>query len=202
MKDLTSRKQGKLNLELPDSEITYYPKFFSASEASNYFHKLKNETDWQLEPIKVFGKIYPQPRLTALFGTEGKSYSYSNITMFPKPFNMILKEIKTKIEAVSKTTFNTVLLNFYRDGSDSNGWHSDDEKELGQNPSIASVTLGAERFFHLKHRTETNQRYKLLLEHGSLLLMKGSTQHHWKHQIPKTKKTVLPRVNLTFRDIK
>ena len=202
MKDLTSQKKGVLNLELPDSEITYYSDFFSAEEASNYLYKLKNETDWQLEPIKVFGKVYPQPRLTALFGTEGKSYSYSNITMFPKPFNMILKEIKTKVEAVSKTTFNTVLLNLYRDGNDSNGWHSDDEKELGQNPSIASVSLGAQRFFQLKHRTKTTHRYKLLLEHGSLLLMKGSTQHHWKHQLPKTKKTILPRINLTFRDIK
>lgn len=201
MKEIVSEKQGIQHLILPDSDIIYYSDFLSHELASEYFSKLKNETAWQQDSIKVFGKIYKQPRLTALFGTEGKSYCYSGITMFPKPFNTILEEIKTKVELISEATFNTVLLNLYRDGNDSNGWHSDDEKELGKNPCIASVSLGAPRFFHLKHRTNTSHRYKVLLAHGSLLLMRGKTQECWKHQIPKTKKSISPRINLTFRKI-
>jgi alkylated DNA repair dioxygenase AlkB len=110
-------------------------------------------------------------------------------------------DIEQKIEAYTDETFTTVLLNLYRDGQDSNGWHADNEKELGVNPVIASVSLGASRFFHLKHNTDTSQKLKLELTHGSLLLMEGATQHFWKHQIAKTAKAVAPRINLTFRKV-
>lgn len=188
-------------LNLPDATIIYYPHFFDKKEADAIFDQLKEETPWQQDDIRVFGKIHPQPRLTALFGNEGKSYSYSNIKMQPHPWNPLLQKIKSKIESVSETNFTTVLLNLYRDGKDGNGWHADNEKELGTNPIIASVSFGAERVFQLKHNSIPNLKQNILLEHGSLLLMKGTTQHFWKHQIPKTSKPIGERINLTFRII-
>ncbi len=189
-------------LNLPDAEIIYYPHFFDKKEADAIFVQLTNDIPWQQDDIRVFGKIHPQPRLTALFGNEGKSYSYSNIKMQPHPWNTLLQKIKSKVESVSNTNFTTVLLNQYRDGKDSNGWHADNEKELGINPIIASVSFGAERVFQLKHNSISGLKQNILLEHGSLLLMKGTTQHFWKHQIPKTAKPIGSRINLTFRVIK
>jgi alkylated DNA repair dioxygenase AlkB len=189
-------------LNLPDAEIIYYPHFFDKKEADAIFNELTNEIPWQQDDIKVFGKIHPQPRLTALFGNEGKPYSYSNIKMQPHPWSLLLQKIKSHIESVTNTNFTTVLLNQYRDGKDSNGWHADNEKELGENPVIASVSFGAERTFHLKHNTDKSLKKSIILEHGSLLLMKGTTQHFWKHQIPKTAKPIGSRINLTFRFIK
>ena len=188
-------------LNLPDAEIIYYPHFFDKKEADAIFDQLITEIPWQQDEIRVFGKVHPQPRLTALFGNEGKSYSYSNIKMQPLPWNPLLQKIKSSVENIFETNFTTVLLNLYRDGKDSNGWHSDNEKELGTNPIIASVSFGAERIFQLKHNTISNLKQNILLEHGSLLLMKGTTQHFWKHQIPKTSKIIGSRINLTFRVI-
>ena len=122
--------------------------------------------------------------------------------MQPHPWNLLLQKIKSEVEKVAETTFSTVLLNKYRDGKDSNGWHADNEKELGLNPIIASVSFGAERVFQLKHNFDKDQKQSIILQHGSLLLMKGTTQHFWKHQIPKTAKTIGSRINLTFRLIK
>lgn len=191
-----------LDLSLPDSEILYYPNFLSALNANTYLKSLREETPWRQDDITIFGKTYPQPRLTALYANNEKSYSYSNITMRPMLFTPQLLKLKGKVEEVAGTEFTTCLINRYRTGKDSNGWHADNEKELGENPIIASVSLGAERFFHLKHNTDPTLKYKLLLEHGSLLLMKGKTQHFWKHQIAKTAKQVDERINLTFRIIK
>lgn len=190
-----------ITLNLPDAEIMYYPRFFEKKEADFIFEQLATDIPWQQDQIRVFGKIHPQPRLTALFGNEGKSYSYSNIKMQPYPWNPLLQKIKSSVESVSDTIFTTVLLNQYRDGKDSNGWHADNEKELGTNPIIASVSFGTERIFQLKHNTISNLKQNILLEHGSLLLMKGTTQHFWKHQIPKTSKIIGSRINLTFRVI-
>jgi alkylated DNA repair dioxygenase AlkB len=190
-----------ISLDLQDANIVYFPSFFTSDVASELYHDLLHEIPWQQDNIKVFGKEFAQPRLTALFGNDGKPYSYSNITMQPNPWNLLLQKIKFHVESVAEINFTTVLLNYYRDGSDSNGWHADNEKELGQNPIIASVSLGSERMFQLKHNTEPSLRQNILLEHGSLLLMKGTTQHFWKHQIPKTKKLVGGRINLTFRVI-
>lgn len=187
--------------DLPDADVLYYPSFFSEKEATTYFKMLQKETVWRQDDIKLFGKTYPQPRLTALYGSDTKSYSYSGITMFPTPFTPTLLEIKTRIETVVEKKFNTVLLNLYRDGNDSNGWHSDDEQELGKNPCIASVSLGVERPFHLKHKQEKNLTYKISLSHGSLFIMRGTTQHFWKHQLPKSKRIITPRINLTFRTL-
>ncbi|TYB70481.1 alpha-ketoglutarate-dependent dioxygenase AlkB [Bizionia saleffrena] len=189
----------EIRLNLPDAEISYFPNFFSATEAQQYYHSILNTTHWQHDDITVFGKTHKQPRLTALFALNNNSLKYSNITMHPSTFTPTLKEIKSKIERVCNIKFTTCLANLYRDGEDSNGWHADNEKQLGRNPVIASVTFGQPRFFHLKHRTHKELRHKLLLENGSLLLMQGETQHHWLHQIAKTKRKINPRINLTFR---
>ncbi len=187
---------------MPNAIIEYYPNFFEESQAKLFFDKLYQEIPWQQDAITVFGKTHPQPRLTALFGNEGKPYSYSNIVMHPHLWNPLLTFIKNEIEEECNEYFTTVLLNLYRNGKDSNGWHADNEKELGRNPVIASVSFGAERSFHLQHNSISDAKLKITLENGSLLLMKGETQHFWKHQIPKTSKEVNPRINLTFRIIK
>ncbi len=196
------QKISKLqNLSLQDSEIYYVPNFISSTEALSIFYTLKFETPWQQDDIKVFGKVYAQPRLTALYGLENRTYSYSNIIMKPLPFTNTLNKILMAVEAISEEKFNTVLLNLYRNGQDSNGWHSDDEKELGKNPIIASISFGGERWFHLRHKKDKTLKTKIWLENGSLLLMKGETQHFWQHQIPKTKKEIAERINLTFRKL-
>jgi len=202
VKSLFESQSEPLILDLPDAEIIYYSQFFDTELADSIFAQLMHDIPWQQDDIRVFGKIHPQPRLTALFGNEGKPYSYSNITMQPHPWNLLLQQLKTQIEAVAQTNFTTVLLNQYRDGKDSNGWHADNEKELGINPIIASLSFGAERTFHLKHNTRADLKKSIVLQHGSLLLMKGATQHFWKHQIPKTAKPIGHRINGTFRVIK
>ena len=201
MESLFNFKSEPLILDLPDAEIIYYPQFFDKEQADNIYAELLQEIAWQQDTITIYGKTHPQPRLTALYGNEGKPYSYSNITMHPQPWNSLLQKIKYYIEATTECQFTTVLLNQYRDGKDSNGWHADNEKELGDNPIIASLSFGAERVFQLKHNTIVDAKKSITLEHGSLLLMKGSTQHFWKHQIPKTAKPVGTRINLTFRSI-
>ena len=191
-----------VKLQLQDAEIEYHPQFFGLEEANALFDKLYQNTQWVEEDIRVYGKIYKQPRLTAFFANNQKKYGYANISMIPQPFPPLLNAIKTKVEAATQTQFSSCLLNLYRDGNDSNGWHADNEKQLGINPVIASLSLGAERFFHLKHKTKPHLKHKLILKHGSLLVMKEETQHFWLHQIPKTKKQIGKRINLTFRYIK
>lgn len=190
-----------MNLLPQNGFVYYYANFFNHEESAHYFNQLKSKIDWQQEPIKIFGKMIMQPRLTAWYGNEGKSYRYSGIEMQPKTWIIELLDIKQRIERFTKCSFNSVLLNFYRSGSDSMGWHSDDEKELGKNPTIASVSFGAERVFLFKHRSEKHLRKKLPLTNGSLLVMSGNTQHFWHHAIPKTAKPIGERINLTFRNI-
>ena len=186
---------------LPDGQFRYFPSFYAPQKATHLFESLLENIAWQQDPITLFGKTYLQPRLTALYAINDRPYSYSGIQMHPHPMTPLLKDIQQQIESICATTFTSVLLNLYRDGQDSNGWHADDEKELGINPVIASLSLGAERFFHLKHHRLKEERHKLLLEHGSLLIMEGAIQHHWKHQIAKTKRPMASRINLTFRKI-
>lgn len=188
-------------IQLPDATLVFEPHFLPGDEANTLLTSLLQKTPWRQDEIRIFGKTHPQPRLTALFGNNGNSYSYSGITMDPEPFTPELKDLKEKVEQRCGHTFTTCLLNLYRDGNDSNGWHADDEKELGTNPVIASVSLGETRVFHLKHRRQKSLRYRMRLVHGSLLVMRGPMQHHWLHQIPKTRKPVKPRINLTFRSI-
>jgi len=188
-------------LKMPDAEVSYYPNFYNASSASSYFNKLFHNIAWQQDIIKIFGKEIPIPRLQAFYGDEGLSYKYSNINLKATKWNNLLLKIKADIETTSNIKLNCVLLNLYRTGNDSNGWHADDESSLGKNPSIASVSLGANRYFNFKHKKNKTLKTKIELQNGSLLVMKGKTQHFWYHQIAKTKKQVEPRINLTFRFI-
>lgn len=149
----------------------------------------------------MFGKEILQPRLTALYGDADKKYSYSGITMQPQQWTKSLLEIKDKIEQVAGVTFTTALLNFYRDGKDSMGWHRDNEKVLGINPVIGSVSFGAARTFQFRNYKEKKITQSIELTHGSFLMMKGETQHHWEHQLPKTNKQLAGRINITFRVI-
>jgi len=197
MEDL--RKTGLI--KLPDATLIFDPDFLPQDQADRFFAILKEKIPWRQDEIRIFGKTYLQPRLTALYGNNGNSYSYSGITMQPEPFTPELRTLKDRVEKYSGHVFTTCLLNLYRDGTDSNGWHADNEKELGANPVIASVSLGETRTFHLKHRSQKSLRYRIQLEHGSLLVMGGPMQHHWLHQVPKTRRTVTPRINLTFRNI-
>ena len=202
MLELFPENNTVLSPSIPDGQIYYYPTFLSKKEADLLYAVFLETTPWQKDNISVYGKTYEQPRLTSLYGVNEKPYSYSNISMYPNPMTPILKDLLSKIENKTEHSFNAVLLNLYRDGKDSNGWHADNEKELGENPIIASISLGQERYFHLKHREIKEERFKIKLAHGSLLLMAGALQHHWLHQIPKTTRPLKQRINLTFRNIK
>ncbi|WP_300566028.1 alpha-ketoglutarate-dependent dioxygenase AlkB [Flavobacterium sp.] len=193
--------QEKITFDLPDAEIEYYPELFSSAKAHELFQLLQKEIPWQQDDITVFGKTHAQPRLTSLYGNEGKPYGYSGIIMQPHAWSPLIMFIKEEVEKMCQENFTTVLLNNYRDGKDSNGWHADNEKELGRNPVIASVSFGAERTFQLKHNS-LDAKQNIVLQNGSLLIMRGTTQHFWKHQIPKTTKQIGTRINLTFRIIK
>jgi len=188
---------------LPDAKIRYYPSFFSPKTSSFFFEQLKKSIQWKQNIIKMYGKENPVPRLEAWYGDPGKSYAYSGIQMDPIPWTDELKKIKSAVELESGTKFNSVLINSYRDGKDRVAWHSDDEKELGQNPVIGSVSFGAERNFKLRHKKYKSNGLKkeIILQNGSFLLMQGSTQHHWMHEIPRTAKPINSRINLTFRVI-
>lgn len=191
------------NKPIVDGHVDLYASFFSEAESDVLFASLQHEIRWQQDEITLFGKTHAVPRLTALYGNEGLTYRYSNILMHPHPWTETLRTIKDRVEATVNVKFTTVLLNYYRHGQDSMGWHQDNEKELGQNPTIASVSFGETRPFQMKHVTRKDvDKVVLPLTHGSLLVMSGATQHFWKHQIPKTSKTIGPRINLTFRVIK
>ncbi|AKQ47774.1 2OG-Fe(II) oxygenase [Rufibacter radiotolerans] len=186
---------------MPDAEVYLLKEFLSGPAAEALFAVLEAKAAWKQEKIKLFGKQIDQPRLTVWYADAGKAYTYSGLTWEPLPWLPELSEVRKNLESLTGTFFNSVLLNLYRHGQDSMGWHSDDEPELGQNPTIASLTLGQERSFHFRHRTQPELKHKLILPSGSLLLMASETQHHWQHQVPKSAKPLEPRINLTFRFI-
>lgn len=197
-----SQRNNKVEIITIDGSVSLYENLFNTEDSQNLFLELLNDIIWQQENIKRFGQSIPLPRLTAWYGDAGKSYTYSGITMNPLIWTRPLLTIKNKIEKITKHRFNSVLLNQYRHRKDSVSWHSDDEPELGKEPIIASVSFGATRQFMLKHKSKTEIKpITLNLNSGSLLLMKGKTQECWLHQVPKTRKEVSPRINLTFRTI-
>jgi len=187
--------------QITNGEYIYIPNFFTRGESDMYFKTLLDEINWKQESMHIYGKTLNFPRLTAWYGNNDKPSSFSGITLKPESWTPTLLEIKQKIETKTQEVFNSVLLNFYRNGNDSISWHTDAEKELGNNPVIASVNFGATRKFQLRHNTR-NEKIELNLSHGSLLIMQGELQHFWQHQVPKTKQVVKERINLTFRTIK
>lgn len=193
----TSPAQGTAVLP-HDGEAVYYPALFTAAESDALLSALTRTIEWKQDRITLYGKEHDVPRLTAWYGDEGVRYGYSGLRMRAKAWTEELLAIKARIDVLAGVRFNSVLLNLYRDGSDSMGWHADDEPELGENPVIASVSFGASRTFKLRHVVDKTT-CNVVLDHGSLLLMKGRTQHAWVHAVPKTKKVLQPRCNLTFR---
>jgi len=189
-------------IEIPKAEICLYRNFLHDWEAQRVYQELIENIAWQQDLIKFYGRKIPIPRLTAWYGDEGVSYKYSGILMQPHPWTEILSQLKTWIENRISGKFNSVLLNQYRNGNDSVAWHSDDEPELGKNPTIASLSLGVSRKFEMRSRSQPDiDKLEILLNSGDLLIMSGDTQKNWQHQIPKMRKVTESRINLTFRSI-
>ncbi|MFN0121340.1 MAG: alpha-ketoglutarate-dependent dioxygenase AlkB family protein [Blastocatellia bacterium] len=188
--------------EMPDGEVVLSPEFFSREDADRLFGELRAQVAWAQKPIVLYGREIMQPRLTAWYGDAEAVYSYSGVTLQPLPWIAPLHEIKLCCDAAAGVSFNSALANLYRDGQDSMGWHQDNEPELGERPVIASVSLGAVRRFQLRHKKRRDlATISLELPHGSLLLMRGTTQQWWKHHVAKTALPVGERINLTFRVI-
>ncbi len=189
-------------IELADGGwVRIHDPWLDEGDARRLMSALSEDVEWTQRSIRMGARIIPQPRLTAWFGEPGATYTYSGLTLDPAPFPPAVAEIRAAVEDECGARFNGVLLNLYRDGADSMGWHADAERELGKDPLIASVSLGASRRFVLRHRKRAAPAVEFELGGGSLLVMGGTTQHHWRHGIPKTRRAVGPRVNLTFRRI-
>lgn len=189
-------------IELPDAELKLLPGWIDPDTADAWLATLLAETPWEQPQIRVHGRVHPMPRLTAWYGDPDARYRYSGLLQCPLPWTPLLAEIRSRLEEEVGQPLNGVLLNYYRDGQDSMGWHSDDETELGRNPLIASFNLGGTRRFDLRRKGTGRIQHSLFLEHGSLLVMSGPTQHHWQHQVAKTRTACAPRLNLTFRRVR
>jgi alkylated DNA repair dioxygenase AlkB len=200
--DLFNASAALTSLPITDGKVCYLEKLTLPYPNETLLARLIAETSWRADPIKVWGKVYMQPRLMAWYGDTGKSYMYSGRLYEPYPWTPLLLALKDCVEQACHHTFNSVLLNYYRDGHDSMGFHSDNEPELGRIPVIASLSLGETRTFVLKHKSNKALKpIRLKLNDGSLLLMSGELQTYWQHGIPKETKPCGARVNLTFRSI-
>ncbi len=188
------------NILPKDGEVNYFGAIVSLEIADALFQKLRDEIEWKNDELVLFGKRIVTKRKVAWYGNLPFEYSYSNTKKQALPWNETLLELKNLVESSTGFAYNSCLLNLYHSGEEGMAWHSDNEKELLENGAIASLSFGAERVFELKHKQDNN-KVKVLLENGSLLLMKFPTQKHWLHQLPKTKKCLTPRINLTFRTI-
>ncbi|MDO7875089.1 alpha-ketoglutarate-dependent dioxygenase AlkB [Hymenobacter sp. ASUV-10] len=188
-------------LPLPAADLWLDPHFLSPTLAAALCDDLRAAVPWEQRSIRLFGREVAQPRLTAWYGDPGAAYTYSGLRWEPRPWRQQLDTLRRRVEAATGHRFNSVLLNLYRDGHDSMGWHADDEPELGPAPTIASLSLGATRRFRLRPRPggPAAEPLGLDLGSGSLLLMRPPTQAHWQHALPKTSRAVGPRLNLTFR---
>ena len=183
-----------------DGLLDYAPGF-AGDHDSNWFHQLRRGIAWEQEVYTVFGREVTSPRLVAFAGEPGISYRYSGLDHIASGWPSILPDIHQRVEAASGEHFNCVLLNFYRSGQDSMGWHSDDEPTLGRNPVVASLSLGACRDFLIRRKGQKAGSEAIALASGSLLLMRGNFQHAWQHSLPKRARVSSPRINLTFRRV-
>ncbi len=188
------------NLLPYDGTVVYYGKVMSHAQAQHYLERLLEDIEWKNDEAIIFGKLIITKRKIGWYGDSNYQYTYSNTTKQALPWTKELLELKKLAEEISGTTFNSCLLNLYHDGNEGMAYHSDDEKSLGKNTTIASLSFGAERKFSFKHK-QTKDTVSVQLEHGSLLVMKDETQSHWLHRLPPSKKITRPRVNLTFRTI-
>lgn len=201
MTDLFTAGGGEA-LPVPDADLVFW-RSIGCDDDGRILRSLIRDTRWRQEHVTLWGRTSPQPRLVAFYGDDALAYAYSGVTLQALPWTPDLLGLKSRVEARCGHAFNTVLLNYYRDQRDSMGFHSDDEPELGPRPVIASLSLGEERQFVLRHRHRDDiAAVRLGLPSGSLLLMKGATQANWKHGVPRTTRACGPRINLTFRTIR
>jgi alkylated DNA repair dioxygenase AlkB len=189
------------SIDLAGAELALDDGWMAKPEADALFAALRHAIPWEVHRIRLFGRDVDSPRLSCWIGDPGTGYTYSGAHFEPNPWPVALRAIRARLAGELRIDFNSVLANLYRDGHDSMGWHSDDEPELGAQPVIASLSLGATRRFVLKHRSDPSRTVALDLPHGSLLLMRGATQANYRHALPRTAKPVGPRINLTFRQI-
>ncbi len=180
-------------------DLLWIPGWMATTEADKMLKALISELAWAQGEVRMFGKWLPEPRLSAWYGDPGKAYTYAGKRQQPLEWTPLLAALRSRVEVASGARFNSVLANRYRHGQDSMGWHSDDEPELGPNPVIASLSLGAERPFDFRQKHNRKEKQRLILHHGSLLVMRGSTQAQWQHQLPKRSRIGTERINLTFR---
>lgn len=188
-------------IELPDACIRYCPQWLDSAAADQALMALLDEIEYTQHEVRMFGRVLPAPRLSAWIGDPGASYRYSRVRHQPLPWTPRLLKIRQRLERDLGRPFNSVLVNRYRDGNDSMGWHADDEPELGVDPVIASVSLGAVRTLHFRSSPPGANKFRMELHHGSLLLMAGRTQACYQHAIHKTRAVLAERINLTFRQI-
>lgn len=184
------------------ADAALYPDFLPADLADELQRAIRHQVDWQQHRVFLFGQWRDCPRLSAWHGDAGAGYAYSGQALEPQPWIAPLTTIRNRLQQVLGLDFNSVLLNRYRDGNDAMGWHSDNESSLGPEPVIASISLGATRKFSLRTRSKSRQYHHLDLSHASLLVMAGRCQHDWQHQLPRTRRAVGERINLTFRRIR
>lgn len=192
--------EPEVNLLPFDGTVLYYNRIYTKKEADFYANRLQQTIEWRNDEAFIFGKHFITKRKVAWYGDINYSYTYSNATKYALPWTEELIALKKRAQECTEATYNSCLLNLYHNGDEGMGWHSDDEKSLGVNTTIASLSFGAERMFYFKHK-RTKETISLLLENGSLLLMKDETQRNWLHRLPPTKKVQRPRINLTFRTI-
>lgn len=188
------------NLAPRDGELYLLHGFYPSVIADDYLQNLLQTLAWQTERIYIYGRWVPVPRLMAWYGDPGADYRYSGVDHQPLPWTKELLALRSDVEAVCRQSFNSVLANLYRDGRDSMGCHADNEKELGPNPLIASLSFGETRLLRFRHN-RSRITLDIELSHGDLLIMAGELQHHWRHELPKTRQAKQPRINLTFRRI-
>jgi alkylated DNA repair dioxygenase AlkB len=202
MEQMTTFNEYRIsNILNTDGTVNYYGKILlSSEEANRYFDLLMQNTQWEKDEVIIFGKRITTKRKVAWYGDSEYLYTYSNITKRALAWTKELSELKQIVEEYAEIKFNSCLLNLYHNGNEGMGWHSDDEESLGKNNTIASLSFGAERKFSFKHK-QTKQIVSLVLEDGSLLIMKDATQSNWLHSLPKSKNITQPRINLTFRTI-
>jgi alkylated DNA repair dioxygenase AlkB len=199
MYDLLGNAGGE-RLDLPEADLVFWPRVDLGRDYDDLLQRLIDDSEWRQERITVYGKPYLQPRLSAWYGD--RSYRYSGLRLDPLSWTPLLLELKARVQSLTGNEYNSVLLNYYRDGNDGMGMHSDDEPELGPRPAIASLNLGETRDFILKHRRRKDlDTLRLPLPAGSLLLMQGDTQRNWRHGIRKLRRSCGARLNLTFRRV-
>ncbi len=189
------------DLRLPNGNAKLLRGFLAAKEAAALFAQLHEVVPWRHDTIRVYGREHPLPRLQQWFGDPERSYTWSGIEMQPLPWTPVLRVLRDRVADAVGAAFNSVLLNLYRNGHDTVGWHADDEPELGSTPTIASVSLGAERDFALRRKDRAGDSVVVPLPPGSLLVMSGATQANWQHALPRRKRVQRARINLTFRHV-